>query len=154
MVLDKINFLLQWKVLFPYGTENSEAWRKLTILNTWFWKKLLKMVGVRSLLFLESPAAKTCRFLMFIDTDLYVSKSFPKDDFYHWTLCAHIFLANGWFYYSFYGYKTPLLKGNSKKKLWRKKVHEYTSFFLILVRQYCTMALPLLFGCFAEIWNI
>ena len=129
MVLDKINFLLQWKVLFPYGTENSEAWCKLTILNTWFWKKLLKMVEVRSLLFLESPAAKTCRFLMFIDTDLYVSKSFPKDDFYHWTLCAHIFLANGWFYYSFYGYKTPLLKDNSKKNCDVKKFMNIHLFF-------------------------
>ena len=38
------------------------------------------MVGVKSLLSLEYPAARTCRFLICIGTNLSVSKSFPKDD--------------------------------------------------------------------------
>ena len=38
------------------------------------------MVGVRSLLYLENPAASTCRFLMCIGIDLSISKSFPKGD--------------------------------------------------------------------------
>ena len=66
-------------------------------------------------------------------------KAFQKRTFCHCTLCADIFLANGWFYYSFYGYKTPLraiLKSNCDVK----KVHEYTSFLKILIRQYSTMA--------------
>ena len=45
-------------------------------------------------------------------------KAFQKT-FYHCTLCANIFLANGWFY-SFYGCKTFLQKDNSKNQRWRK----------------------------------
>ena len=57
--------------------------RRMTrvILNTSnFEKNPLAMVGARSLISLESPAARTCRFLISIGTDLSVSKSFPKDD--------------------------------------------------------------------------
>ena len=51
------------------------------ILNTLhFEKNSLKMVGVRSLNFLESPAAKIYRFLIRIGTDLSVSRSFSKDN--------------------------------------------------------------------------
>ena len=51
------------------------------ILNTLhFEKNSLKMVGVRSLNFLESTAAKIYRFLIRIGTDLSVSRSFSKDN--------------------------------------------------------------------------
>ena len=87
------------------------------------------MVGVKSLLSLESPAAKTCRFLMCIGTYLFVSKSFQKMLFYHCTLCTDIFLANDWFYYLFYGWKIRLLKRNSEKQLWRKESSWTCAFF-------------------------
>ena len=51
------------------------------LLNTSnFEKNQLKIVGVRSLISLESPATRTCRSLMCIGTDLSVSKSFPTGD--------------------------------------------------------------------------
>ena len=55
--------------------------------------------------------------------------AFQKITFYHYTVCPDIFLPNGWFYYSFYGCKTSLLKGNSKNQLWLKKSSWTRSFF-------------------------
>ena len=45
-----------------------------------FEKNSLKMVGVKSLNFLESPAAKIYRFLICIGTDLSASRRFSKDN--------------------------------------------------------------------------
>ena len=50
---------------------------------------------------------------------------FQKITFYHCTLCADIFLAIDWFYYSFYGCKTSLLKGKYIYKIFKNFPNEF-----------------------------
>ena len=81
---------IPWKVLFTFGTEDSEAWRKL------YWTLRLEKISLKigragSLLSLKSSVASICRFPMCISTDLSVYKGFSKDDdlSLH-TMCRHL----------------------------------------------------------------
>ena len=61
---------------------NRELRRMVQVLlsTSNFEKNQLKIVGARYSISLESPATRTCRFLMCIGADLSVSKSFPTAD--------------------------------------------------------------------------
>ena len=81
---------------------------------------------------------------------------FQKITFYHCTLCADIFLAIDWFYYSFYGCKTSLLKGkyiykickNFPNESCRKGKKQATKFHIFKILSKCWLNFRHYFGVF------
>ena len=116
-----------------FGTEHSEAWRKLH--GTICLEKIsLKMVGTRSLLSLKNSAAKIYRFLMCIGTDLSIFKRVSNNDVLSLhSMCRHLLCKL--VYYLLYGCETSILKDNSWT-VTQRTCSLICTFFKIHVRQY------------------